>query len=120
MKNFTPEEITAMHHRNENFVGTHADFSKIQRYQTLKSLLVDFLHQCPYVIQLEELPPTPDRISASLILDIKPLSMIGPEEITLFHQISSLADRIVVAVPEEKAIRDRIRISFLVAHVWAD
>lgn len=36
-RDYTPEEITAMHEYNESFVGKQADFAKVRLYRRIKA-----------------------------------------------------------------------------------
>ena len=52
VENVTPEEIAAMHDRNENFIGTHANFQKMALYREIQADLTEFLRKSPDVVNL--------------------------------------------------------------------
>ena len=103
--NYTPEEITEMHDRNENFNGTRANFSKIKLYQAVKSDLVEFMNMCDDVRMIDGYDPNMKEKHAILWLDFSPAATLTT--------IMNKADGTVIS-----AVDGHVRISFDINDIW--
>lgn len=115
MENYTPEEIAAMHDRNENFNGTRANFSKIKLYQAVKNDLMEFMSMCDEVRLIDGFAPNAKEKHAMLWLELRFAATLDKEETTALTSIMNKADGVVLA-----AVGDHVRISFEVNDIWLD
>lgn len=111
--NYTPEEIAAMHDRNENFNGTRANFSKIKLYQVIKSDLVDFMEMCKDVRMIDGYDPNTKEKHAIIWLDFAPAAILNKAETETLAAIMSKADGTVLS-----AVDGHVRISFDINDIW--
>lgn len=115
MRNYTPEEISKMHDRNENFNGTRANFSKIKLYQTIKSDLMEFMSMCDDVRMIDGYDPNTKEKNAILWMDFFPAATLNKEETAALSSIMNKADGTVIS-----AVDGHVRISFDINDIWED
>lgn len=79
-KNYTPEEIAAMHDRNENFHGTLADFQKMTAYKRLAQKLHLLEKSSDGELTVTEMEPNPREMSAVIYVDMPKMMMFKDAE----------------------------------------
>lgn len=94
--NYTPEQIAAIHDRNQNFHGKIANLPKIRIYQQIKTKLDELLEQCPDVCKVDGYPPNVREQCAIIWVDLKALSMMDDETSTLLSEAMRIADDICI------------------------
>lgn len=112
-RNYTPEEIGAMHDRNENFRGKHANFEKLQLYQAIKNDLVEFMEHCGSVKQVDGFDPNVREKHAIIWMDLSPAATLNKEETAALAAVMSKADGAVFAT-----VDGHVRISFIIKDIW--
>ena len=110
---YTPEEIGAMHDRNENFRGKQANFEKIQLYQAVKRDLVEFQKRCHSVQVVDGYDPNIREKHALLWMDLFPIANLDKEETAVLTAIMNKADSTNIT-----AMKNRTRISFVIKNIW--
>lgn len=110
---FTPDEIGAMHDRNENFQGTQANFEKLQLHQAVKRGLVEFKERCDCVQVVDGYDPNTREKHAILWVDFSPAATLDSEETAALTAIMNKADGVIIA-----AIEECTRISFVIKNIW--
>lgn len=110
---YTPEEIAAMHDRNENFHGTLANFEKIALYQAVKSDLVKFMEQSVEVRCVEGFDPNMREKHAVIWMDLAPAATLTKAEAAKLTEIMNKVDGVVLS-----AVDGHVRISFDINNIW--
>lgn len=110
---YTPEEIGAMHDRNENFQGTQANFEKLQLYQAVKRGLIEFKERCECVQVVDGYDPNTREKHAILWIDFSPVADLNNEQTAALTAIMNEADSIIITDMEECT-----RISFVIKNIW--
>lgn len=113
--NYTPEEIVAMHDRNENFNGREANIAKILLYDEIKANLMAFKQRCDEVLLVDGFDPNNKEKHALLWLELRFATTLDKEETAALTAIMNKADGVVLA-----AAGDHVRISFEVNDIWLD
>ncbi len=111
---YTPEDIAAMHDRNENFHGTRANFEKIALYQAVKSDLVKFMEQSVEVCGVEGFDPNVREKHAVIWMDLVPAATLTKDETAKLTDIMNKVDGVVLS-----AVDGHVRISFDINDIWA-
>lgn len=112
---YTPEEIAAMHDRNENFCGTRANLEKIALYQAVKSDLVKFMEQCDEVYRVEGFDPNEREKHAVVWMDLVSTAILTKDETAKLAEIMNRVDGTVLS-----AVDGHIRISFDINDIWEE
>lgn len=110
---YTPEEIGAMHDRNENFRGKQANIEKLQLYRAVKRDLVEFMERCDDVRVVDGFDPNIREKHALLWVDFSPAAILDIKEITALTAIMNKADGVIIS-----AVGDHTRISFMIQNIW--
>lgn len=110
---YTPEEIGAMHDRNENFHGSKANFEKIQVYHTVKRDLMEFKACCDCVQVVDGYDPNTREKHAILWIDFSPAAALDNKETAALTAIMNKADGVIIT-----AIDECTRISFVIQNIW--
>lgn len=110
---YTPEEIAAMHDRNENFHGTLANFEKIALYQAVKSDLVKFMERSVEVCDVEGFDPNVREKHAVIWMDLAPAATLTKDEAAKLTEIMNKVDGVVLS-----AVDGHVRISFDINNIW--
>ena len=113
--NYTPEEILAMHDRNENFHGTQANFKKLQLYQAVKRGLIEIKEHCECVQVVDGYDPNVREKHAVLWMDLSPVAFLNCEEIVVLSSIMNDADNVIIT-----PVDGYTRISFIIQNIWDD
>lgn len=109
-RDYTPEEITAMHEHNESFVGKQADFAKVRLYRRIKAEL-ERVQDCT----AGGYEPNPHEQNALLWLDMPELTMLHGEAAGSLARAISMADRITFS-----ASGGKMRVCLGVEGIWKD
>lgn len=111
---YTPEEIAAMHDRNENFVGKRANIGKIKLYYSLKNDLIKFAEH-EDVRAVDGFDPNVREKHAILWMDLSPAAMFTKEETAELAAILSKSDGAVISAQDDHA-----RIALDVKNIWEE
>lgn len=113
MRDYTTEDISEMHDRNENFCGTQANIAKIRLYNEIKGALVELMQRCDEVRLVDGFAPNAKEKHAMLWIELRFAATLDKEETAALTAIMNKADGVVLA-----AAGDHIRISFQIDNIW--
>lgn len=113
--NYTPEEIAAMHDRNENFHGTNANYEKLQLYQAVKCDLIEFMESCEAMKQVDGFAPNIREKHAIIWMDLSPAASLSKEETAALTEIMNKAGGVVIS-----AVENHVRITYDIKNIWND
>lgn len=115
MKDYTPEQIAEMHDYNESFVGSTANFVKVQQHRKIKEGLIDFMGVCDCVHSVEEIKPNKCEQNSLAFVNLHCPAVLDKVSAEMLAQIMSMADSVVIS-----ADADHIRVSFATEKIWTE
>lgn len=106
--------ITSLYERNENFVGTIADFTKMQRYQALRDQVRKVRELCRDARLVVELEPNSYEMNALICMDIPCVFTMDEKQSRAFAKLLTLSDRFTISALPGK----QIRVSFGIERIF--
>ncbi len=111
-KDFTPDEIAAMHDANENFDGSVADFEKVRLFHEIKKQLTEFNQKVDGAVAGYYEPNTHER-NAILWLTLPPGVFLSSEPTAILADVLAKTDNLSVSYYE-----DKIELVFGLKDIW--
>lgn len=111
---YTGEEISEMHYKNEHFHGKRVNLERAQRFKTIIDTL-NGLIDCPDTRAVKYFKPNSREKNCLAWADLSSITMLEADGIAELIKALSLADDVTLC-----STKEGIRISFGVRAVWAD